>query len=315
MSINLEDMYPTIPGDYLDVLQEDGLSLFKQTLQKRWDDLPVLTTNASYEEKSRYTSLQYRLEALAEEKNDSAAVIKLREKIATDLYDFRNLVELCLSAEDFDAAARWLERCRKHSSGDRYESKALKNLEVEFLRATKNWQQAINIQWESFSSSKDIEDYRYCIQLLQEAGRENDISDYYQRAEKLLKAYLKNTTTTWDGPPASKLFALYLENKDYTSAWSLAQKNKIAVPYLLKLAFILLDEPEKAFPLFKRVIEATVKQGNNNSYRDAINILKEIEEKVSTTNGKKALHELIEHLHTTFRIKRNFITWLNEAFE
>ena len=84
---------------------------------------------------------------------------------------------------------------------------------------------------------------------------------------------------------------------------------------LLELAWKISNKPDKAFPLFQRVIESHIGKTNNDAYQHAITILQEMADKLQTRQQKQQMVELLEQLRQKFRAKRNFIKWLNEAFQ
>ncbi|NOQ68755.1 MAG: hypothetical protein GQ573_01375, partial [Gammaproteobacteria bacterium] len=94
-----------------------------------------------------------------------------------------------------------------------------------------------------------------------------------------------------------------------------AEKEKIDLNLLLKLAWSISNQPEKAFPLFQRVLESQIGLTDNNAYHQAIGILKEMADKFKTKQQKQHMSELLTQLRQKFRAKRNFIKWLNEAFD
>ena len=108
---------------------------------------------------------------------------------------------------------------------------------------------------------------------------------------------------------------IYLHHKAFEEALALVTKEQANPTLLLRLAWNISDQPEKAFPLFQRVIESRISLANNNAYHDAIKLLQEMAEKMQTRLQKQKMKELLEQLRKKFRAKRNFIKWLNDAFE
>ena len=95
----------------------------------------------------------------------------------------------------------------------------------------------------------------------------------------------------------------------------MANEEKIDSNLLLELAWKLSDEPDKAFPLFQRVIEDNIRRTNNTAYGDAIKLLQDMAGIMKTGQQKQQMQGLLEHLRHEYRAKRNFIKWLNEAFK
>ena len=112
-----------------------------------------------------------------------------------------------------------------------------------------------------------------------------------------------------------KLLEFHLYHEAFEEALAIVEKEQANPDLLLKLAWKISSQPEKAFPLFQRVIENQINRTNNNAYQHAIKILLEMADKMQTRQQIQKMKELLDQLRQKFRAKRNFIKWLNEAFE
>lgn len=305
-----QEVYPEIPANYIDALGEDGMNLFNERLQEKWDALPPLKQGADYDEKWPYIKLQHMLEQQTTEPNDSQTSIKLLQKMATSLYDYQNLAERCLETGDYEAVETWLKKCRQ-SKEPNYHLKT-ERIQINLFKARKQWPEALEQQWKIYTKDQILKDYLTVLELSKKAGNKND---WQKKALQLLKKQTQNKNRpAWETTSTDKLLEMYLHHKTFDEALALVTKEQADTNLLLKLAWNLSDQPEKSFPLFQRVIEAHVSRGNNDAYHHAIQLLQEIANKLKTSQQKKQLKELLDHLRKNFRAKRNFIKWLNEAF-
>ncbi|MFV9615529.1 MAG: hypothetical protein ACNYZG_06205 [Gammaproteobacteria bacterium] len=306
-----QDFYPDIPASYADALGDSGMTLFNSTLQAKWDALPPLKQGADYDEKWPYLQLQYMLEQQATLSNDNRAIIKLRQKTATDLYNYQDLAERHLEIGDYDGVKTWLEKCRKHSEKD-YHFRT-QRIQISLARARELWPEALEQQWTLYTKSQKLDDYLAVLELSEKAG---DSQDWQKEAIQFLKKQLQSKTRArWENTTTDNLLEIYLYHKAFEEALALVTKEQVNPTLLLTLAWDINNQPEKAFPLFQQVIENKISLTNNNAYKDAIKLLQEMTEKMQTRIQKQKMKELLEQLRQKFRAKRNFIKWLNEALE
>lgn len=314
------DLYPAIPSSYLETLGEEGDQLFYENVRQRWDELPALAQDSDFDSKYQYMKLQFMLEEAARHAGDEKAIISLREKTATELYDYQDLAERCLAIGDYNATEQWLDKCRKYSRRKHSSHKHInpahdfrtEHIQIKLYTAQGLWSDALKLQWTIYSQDYQTNDFKTLLKFAQKSG---DKTDWLKKAEQILKQQLqKKSEQHWSHVWADRLVELYILNKLPAKALAIAKKEKINQELLLDIAWNTKDNPDDAFPLFKRVIEFSVNQGNNDAYHYAIDILKQMAEKLKSKQHRQLLSELITHLRKTFRAKRNFIKWLNEAF-
>ena len=306
-----QDFYPEIPSAYADALGDSGMALFNDSLQAKWDALPPLKQGADYDKKWPYIQLQHMLEQQAKLSNDSQTIIRLRQKTATDLYGYQDLAERCLEIGDDEAVETWLEQCRQSSERDYHDR--TERIQINLSRAKKLWSEALEQQWTLYTKSLDLKDHRSVLELAEIAGDQNDWrKQTLQLLEKQAKPKIRGH---WATASTDKLVEFHLYHEAFEEALAVVANEQANPDLLLKLAWKIIDEPEKAFPLFQRVIESQVNRTNNNAYQAAIKILREMDDKMQTRQQKLQMIELLEQLRQKFRAKRNFIKWLNEAFE
>ena len=307
------DLYPPIPDAYLELMGESGIEYFYRQIQAHWDAMPPLPESADFNDKYPYQRVCRFLEKYAEQHNDKQAVIRLRAKIASELHDYLDLAGRCIDIDDLDGAKKWLDKAGQCEARG-FQKIEIKRLYRRWYVAAGNWADAIDIQWEVYADTKAISDYRQLQTMLAQSGEQNE-ADWHAKAEAMLQAeLLEQAKKRPVRPAASLLVEFYLVYGDHARALAVANKEKVDPRLLLELGFALIDMPEQAFPLLQRVTEFHVKQGNNDAYREAIDVLKKIRDEIRTESQQKALNELLCHLRATFRAKRNFIKWLGEAF-
>lgn len=304
------DFYAEIPGSYTEALGDSGMSEFYSAVQAQWDALPPLNQGADFEQKWPYLRLERLLEQQAQLDNDINAIIQLKRKTATGLSDYQKLAALCLEAGDYEAVEAWLAKCRLTHETD-YQQRT-DRIQVRLFQARENWSDALDRQWRIYAKSFGLADYRAVLEIAQRAG---DKRDWREQAIQRLKQQARTKRNQWFAPGADKLLEFYLHDEAIEEALAVANEEKIDSNLLLELAWKLSDEPDKAFPLFQRVIEDNIRRTNNTAYRDAIKLLQDMAGIMKTGQQKQQMQGLLEHLRHEYRAKRNFIKWLNEAFK
>ena len=251
------------------------------------------------------------LEDQASLADNDYAIILLRQKTATDLYGYQDLAERCLNITDYKATEKWLAKCRKIDKHEYHPG--IERLQIKLLTAQELWTDAMVQQWIYYSHSFQLDDYLAILKISEKAG---DSSDWRKKAEQLLKQKAQdNPSKLWSHLWPDRLLEFYLHHEVYEKALAVAEKEKIDSNLLLKLAWRISKQPEKSFPLFQRVLESQIELTNNNAYHQAIGLLKDMADKFKTKQQKQHMSELLTQIRQKFRAKRNFIKWLNEAFE
>jgi len=305
------DIYPEIPSNYADALGENGMRLFNEALQNKWDALPPLKQGANYDEKWPYLQLQHMLERQARLTNDDQAIIQLEQKTATDLYDYQKLAERCLEIGDHEAVESWLKKCQNTSDRD-YHLRT-ERIQIKLSIAKMLWSEALEQQWQLYTKSQKQNDY---LTLLDLAEKADDRCDWQKKAILFLKEQSPTTGNVYQAVAnTDKLLEIYLHHKAFDKALVIVEKERADPALLIRLAWDINNQPEKAFPLFQKVTEYYINLGNNDAYHHAIKILQEMADKMQSSEQNQRMTELLDQLRQKFRAKRNFIKWLNEAFD
>lgn len=310
-----EDMYPEIPDAYAEALGDAGMEAYHACLQRAWDGLPNLPEKAQWSEQYRYIRLRNPLFKRAEAAGDLPAMLALYRKTASKERDCLDAAELCIAHDAWDQVEPWLTRAAKAASRQfPHQQRERQRLEVRLLLHRGEAEAAAALQWDIYQHTQQLEDYRQLAAL----SSEHDLSvDYRQRACDWLMARLDKTPEKpWAFAPraVNSLLEIYLFEQRLPEALALAADRPVAPGLLLQLARALGD-PDVSRPLYKRLVHSLVRNTDNKSYRQAIALLQELQGTSETTSQHRAFAEDLAQLRVEFKQKRNFIKWLNEAFE
>ena len=188
------DMYPSIPYGYRELLGEEGMKCVFDVLQQQWDALPPLQVRASWEEKYPYIHLQHLLKQRAEEQGDAPVLLGLLEKTATEERDFLEMCDLCMQQGNWVQAEHWQRKAAELHRPERHAWHKSFRLERTRLRLLVHGDDpvgALQLQWEIFLGSQQIEDYRTLLSL---ATRVEGGEDYGDRAKSWLRAKIEEAS-------------------------------------------------------------------------------------------------------------------------
>ncbi|MRI34270.1 hypothetical protein EOPP23_14860 [Endozoicomonas sp. OPT23] len=104
--------YGSVPEDYQAFMSKECLDHFYKAVMQQWDGLPPWEKGGDWNAKRQYSGLFNVLERLASEAGDLTELLKLRQKIAEDDYDFADLARLCVEMNDYGLAQEYLDKIR-----------------------------------------------------------------------------------------------------------------------------------------------------------------------------------------------------------
>lgn len=309
----LYELYPAIPESYLDILSDEGLGHFIADLQSQWDKLPPLTgkvgKKVDWDRQWQYRRIQHPLLVAAKVRKDVDTQIELLAKTACTSHNLIDLSELCLNHDRLDEAIDWLRQAQQQDKreGGRYQNQSLFEQEIVILCYQQKFDQALKLRWADYQRHPHLKRYRKVCDMARQAG---DNSNWYQKAV----AHLQSKNKKDNKQLAYNFIAeLHLYEQHHDLALDLAQQHKLRQDILLDIIRANADKQEQILPLYIRLAESEVKQGNNDAYHNAIDLLHEAEE-VMNEALCKILFKEITRLQNQYKQKRNFKKWLEEAF-
>ena len=314
------DLYPAIPESYAEILQDSGLQHFYVQVQGRWDLLPQLPIGAGWEEKSLYSTLQFILEPRAKVLKDFPALLALKQKTATEAYDFSNLCELCIEYDEWSQAEFWLSKAKKHTKDNaRYTHRNYTNehLQIKIWLHSSEYEKATELQWEIYQGSLVLDNYNALIEIANQSNNPKRDGGYYAaQARSYLTGLLdsRKNTNGFGSPYTDALIKILLQDDELDAALAISQQYKVDTTLLLKIARKFNKKPVMAMPLYERLVRTHVQGGNNNLYHQAIDLLKELQGMLKVPAHQKSFNILLMDFRGEFKPKRNFIKWLNETF-
>ncbi|WP_434984531.1 SWIM zinc finger family protein [Vreelandella zhaodongensis] len=310
-----EDLYPTIPDAYLDVLSEASKSTYYERLQQAWDTLPTVTAASEWEKRYRLIRLRDPLLKRAKAAGDLAAILALYQKTTSDERDCLEAAEQCIEYEAWDLVEAWLVCAAKCEQKNNALWRLERNrLEIRLKLHRGEAEAAAEQQWGIYQHTQQLEDYQQLVALME---AHNLTVNYRQRACDWL---LERITHPSEKVPfylaqqaKDSLLEIYLFEGRLNDAQALCAEHPVSAHLLYQLAKTL-PSPDAQIPLYLRLVRLYVEQTNKQGYRQGIALLRELKKCLETSAQHTAFAQLLTQLRNEFKAKRNFIKWLNEAF-
>ncbi|MEH6577967.1 MAG: hypothetical protein V7731_12900 [Amphritea sp.] len=309
------DMYLAIPNAYAELLGDEGMALIYEDYQRQWDVLPPLPEGAGWEDKSAYQHLQYLLQKRAKIKGDVAAVIALLQKTATDKLDYLKLCQLNLDQGDVSQAEVWLAKAKlQANTGNTSRNNDLRvvRMEVALFLYQEKYQEALQLQWTIYQQSLSIDDYQALLKFAEKSRCDEKI---FEQAETYLRSRLiqKNERGFFISY-ADALVELYLKEEQNQLALEVVQQHKVDGSLLLRVAKAFSEQPTVAMPIYFKLADSHVLEGNNDAYHRAVALLSKAALLARNVAHKQVFDDTHKGFRTRHKAKRNFIKYLHEAF-
>ncbi len=313
-SLPYTELYPDIPYCFEDILQKEGMDLIFACFQDEWDKLPNLSIKQNRDDLTIYYRLEYILSERAKENNDWQELINILKKTAITQHEILNLFNICMDNNDLSQAEFWLQKAKKSDNEfPNSNSRKTQQAEVKLLSKKSEYAKAVELQFEIFIESLQLDDYKSLISLASQAGKEKE---YRANTVLYLQSKLDEQQSFLFGRNHTDTLAkIYLYEKKFYEALELAKKHHTTDSVSLSIARSFLDKPNIAIPLFQQLADHNIQRGNNSSYRYAIELLLECYTVLKNQDHNQLFEDTLNTLLQKYKAKRNFVKFAKEAFK
>jgi len=301
---------------YADVLGEKGLAVYRSLAEAEWAKVKALKPGQMerdyYGRRFRLTSI---METLAGLDNDVEAIVAVKSKDLSSTYHFLEIAETYKDAGEPDKALEWAEKGLKAFPEDT-DSRLREFLANEYHRR-KRYSEAMKLIWADFIYHPGLENYRG---LKDHAERIKEWPKWREQALGHVRAIIADAKEhkpqscgyRTNDQDHSTLVEIFIWEKNIETAWQEAQTGGCGDHLWMQLAQLREKEhPADSFGVYRAQVEPLVQQTNNQSYREAIRLIKKIRELMKNLNKEKEFAEYVSSLKAKYRLKRNFIKLLN----
>jgi uncharacterized Zn finger protein len=310
-----DEIYPSIPFEYTEILGEQGLDHFWSILQQHWDQLPSCPNNSDIYYQQNYFSFASLLTTKAEQENNWQRLIEIKNKTASTSHDFLRIAKICFQARDYQQALDWLNKAESTNTVNRPISEVLQ-LQAQIKLKLGNKDSALEYGWKLFTTQPSMSTYSFLLKLTGTNKKQKSLWKYrvIEHLENGLKTQKsdQNKQFFWDSSNSSLLVNIHLKEAQLEPAWAIAKAYDLNENTIIKLATKSRQEfPKLAIYAFKQVIERTIQRTNNQAYQDAIDHLISLQPAMEEVGFRQYL----DQLKGAFKAKRNFIKGLNTRFD
>jgi uncharacterized Zn finger protein len=241
---------------------------------------------------------------------DKLKLIECKHKLATNLTEYIELAELCVSLGCKDIARKYIAEIESHTLNYRQESKLL-TLSANTQEQVEDIDASLDLHWSAYERSLEVNDFQAVLSLLEASDNksEADVQQWFEKAQALLVGRLDNTDNQ------DTLFELYLACGKKDIAIAEAQDVILSNPLLHKIAKLGIEmQPDLGFILYRRLIRTYPKNTDTQGYETAITLLKELKSALKSKKQHQSFDFLISELIFDFKQKRKFIALLQGQF-
>jgi uncharacterized Zn finger protein len=306
------DILPPTAPLFWPSLTDAERSLIHQKSQAIWNSLPMLKSVNSndYDTIQYYEQLRDILVETAEIQGQFSEVIALYDKTATGFYDDLSILKRMLEYKMYEVAEKRLVDLRTKYT-DHQNRKQLLNFEVELAQTQTQFTRMLELRWQHFTYSLDLEDLKT---LIHQANQHQDETDWQSKAEQFLleRTQKKAPKRNWGWNPYENLLAYYLTFDHPQQALKLLNDRVIGDHHTMQILRQKALSYTDILPHYKVAIEKCINQSNNDSYHDAITYMQELLQRAPSEQERIPLKEWLQTLRKQYKIKRNFAGWFDQ---
>ncbi|MCG3162685.1 MAG: hypothetical protein JMDDDDMK_03990 [Acidobacteria bacterium] len=302
---------------YASVLGKKGLARYRELAEAEWARLPALGPG----EKEDYSGKRFRItslmESLARQSGDIEEIIAVKSRDLSSAYHYLKIAETYREAGKRDQALDWAERGVK-AFPERTDSRLRDFLTEEYHRRERH-DEAMELVWAQFVESQH--NYLSAYQKLkQSADRIDQWPKWRNQALRLLRERLDQARSNapkqrwqWGRVDYSELVRILLWEGEGEAAWREALEGDCSDALWLQLAALReKDHPEDALEIYRRQIEPTVNQKNNQAYKEAAGYVRKVRDLMKRLGREAEFNAYLESIRKAHKPKRNFMALLNQ---
>lgn len=312
------DIFYGAAETYAGVLGKRGVAVYRQLAEAEWAKVPALgPRRAERGDHARRFRVTQVMEALARQTGDPDAVVAVKKRDLSSAYNYLQIADTYKAARKHDLALEWAERGVK-AFPERTDPRLREFLAHEYHRR-KRHTDAMALIWAEFAESPELE--RYGL-LKEHAERIGSWSAWREKAIACIRgsiAAAKSDVRTGGSicsfrTDRSELVRILLWERKSDAAWREAMEGGCSNDLWLTLAAKRKKEhPEDALPIYQRQVEPTLNRKNNQAYREAIGLLRQVRDLMFRVGKQQDFARYLASVRSGHKAKRNFVKLLDHA--
>ena len=304
------DLFPSMTDNFWPLLSSEEQTTLAHKVQTLWDNLPDLNPE-DYNQKHNAQKLQKILVEHAKNNQQFATVIQLHEKTARDFHEHTALLKMEIDYHFYDAAERRLVQLRTQFTEPQYQQNLYK-LEAALAQKQQQHERVLSALWNHYSFSHSLSDLQKIITL---AEQYKNTTDWIAKAEERLLKQLNQPPPPglWHWQPATHLAELYFTYGQHPKALQVIKEHPVSDDWILNV----IRSPDLSFmdvwPLYQKIIVHQIEMSNNEAYRSALALMKEVLERTNILPNieQEEIKQWLLNTREQFKRKRNFAQWFD----
>ena len=301
---------------YADVLGEQGLAEYRRLAEMEWKKIPALPPGDKRAWEGNRYRITHVMESLAKQSGNLEELVAVKSRDLSTELRFLDIAEIYRNAKNRGKALEWAERGLA-AFPVKTDSRLRDFLIEEYLNRGLG-EKAIALSWAQFEENPYLENYKKLNKI---AHKLNDWKVWRDQAlahlrNSIARAYSERSKLRYgraEAPDQSPLVEIFLWEKDAEAAWQEAKAGICHERLWLQLADVRAKEhPEDAIAVYQRQVAHLVQQTNNQSYEEAITLVKKIKPLLIRVGGVSSVGGYLAELRVSFKAKRNFMKMLDQ---
>ncbi len=301
---------------YADVLGEQGLVEYRRLAEMEWKKIPALPPGDKRDWEGNRFRITHVMETLAKQSGNLEDLVAAKSRDLSIALRFLDIAEIYRNAKHRDKALEWAERGL--AAFPIKTDVRLRDFLIEEYLHRGLGEKAIALSWAQYKENPYLENYK---KLKKVADKLNDWKEWRDKAlvhlrNCITRAYSERSKLRYGRAEAqdqSPLVELFLWEKNAEAAWQEAKAGICHERLWRQLADARAKEyPEDAIAVYRRQVAHLVQQTNNQSYEEAITLVKKIKPLLTRCRGASSVGDYLAELRVTFKAKRNFIKMLGQ---
>ena len=313
------DVFAGAAQRYARILGKKGMELYRSLAEKEWARVPVIGPGKEMEE---YKGTRYRIthimESLAARSGDVERLVEIKSKNLSLPYHYLEIAQIYKKARKEEKTLAWAEKGMKAFPNHR-DTRLHEFLAEEYERR-KRFDDAMELIWKIFLQDPELESYKLLKSHANRVGGADVWREWREKAiaciRKDIAGHKTGTKSKWFATAVdhSDLVRIFLWEQDASQAWQEAQQGGCTKDLWLKLARLQeQDFPEDALSVYQTFVEPTIKQTNDEAYREGVSLIKKVHLLMKRLGRMEEWNRFLESIRTTHKRKRNFMKMLEKS--
>jgi uncharacterized Zn finger protein len=306
---------------YADVFGAEGLAEYRRLAECEWAKIRQLNPgNRDDEPSTRRFRITSMMSEFARQSGDPETLVEIKRRDLSHPYSFLQVAEIYREARQHDKALDWAEQGMKAFS--KRDSRLVEFLAREYHGLARH-DDAMKLIWHEFIESPFLKNYQELKAHARKVRPRPDWPAWRDKALAHLRGVIekerreeKSSKNHWHWAGQSdnsRLVEVFLWEKRYDEAWQEACAGGCSSGLWLRVAAAREEQhPGDAVPIYKEMIEPTLKQANNAAYAEAVTLLQKIRELLDRLDRGTEFDDYLAALRVEYKRKRNFIKLLDK---